>query len=198
VPIARYLEMLRFQEVMYPANFVKMRYVENHDNPRIMRLAASPAQARAWTAFAAFNKGAFLIYAGQESAAEHTPTLFDIDKVDWGVYPYQSFLTRLARLKKDPALSGGKFTLLESEPAIQAAWDHPGSSLYGIFNVAGESGEIPVRLPDGDYTELLAGSTLQVKEGKLLLPESAAILRCSAPFSLQTIFCELLDYAYRS
>jgi glycosidase len=80
VPVARFLEMLRFQDCIYPANFVKMHYAENHDQARIMALAPSRAQALAWTAFQAFNKGAFLIYAGQESAATHTPSLFDVEK----------------------------------------------------------------------------------------------------------------------
>ena len=46
-----------------------------------MQRAPSQVQALAWTAFAAFNEGPFLIYGGQESETTHTPSLFDIDKV---------------------------------------------------------------------------------------------------------------------
>jgi glycosidase len=49
-PVGRYLEMLRFQDAIYPANYVKMRCVENHDLARIQRLAPSMQQAMAWTA----------------------------------------------------------------------------------------------------------------------------------------------------
>jgi hypothetical protein len=197
VPVSRYLEMLRFQDATYPANFVKMRCVENHDNPRIMKIAPSPAQAEAWTAFAAFNRGAFLIYAGQESAAAHTPSLFDIDKVAWGVYSLQPFLTALARLKKDPALDSGKFILLEAAPAIQAAWDCPGGSLYGVFNTSGENGPVGTRLPDGVYSDLLAGGSVRVQGGKLPLPRSAAILRYTAPIPLLPVYSELMDFSFR-
>ena len=100
VPVARYLEMLRFQDCIYPANYVKMRCVENHDQTRIMKIAPSRSQAMAWTAFQAFNKGALLIYAGEEAGADHTPSLFDIDKIEWDRYPLQSFLTALTLLKK--------------------------------------------------------------------------------------------------
>ncbi|MBK7204129.1 alpha-amylase family glycosyl hydrolase [Candidatus Amarolinea dominans] len=48
--VARYLEMLRFQDAIYPDNFIKLRCVENHDQMRIMRLAPSLDQALAWTA----------------------------------------------------------------------------------------------------------------------------------------------------
>jgi hypothetical protein len=196
-PASRYLEMLRFQEAIYPVNYAKMRCAENHDNPRIMNIAPSPAQAKAWTAFAAFNKGAFLIYAGQEAAASHTPSLFDIDKVEWRDYPLQPFLTTLARLKKDPALESGKLVLLEAAPAIQAAWDCPGNSLYGVFNTGGGSGPLSVHLPDGAYPEILSGATLQVKEGKMPLPADAVLLRYTAPVLLQPFYSELLDYSYR-
>ncbi len=197
VAASRYLEMLRFQEVIYPQNYVKMRCVENHDNPRIMRLAPSPAQALAWTALAAFNKGAFLIYAGQESAARHIPSHFDNDKIEWGNYSLQPFLTRLASLKKDPAQVSGKLILLEAEPAIQAAWDYPGASLYGVFNVSRKSGPVRVRLPDGVYPELLTGSTLRVTDGKLPMPESAAILRYTDPIPLMPAYSDLFDYSYQ-
>jgi glycosidase len=155
---ARYLEMLRFQDCIYPANYVKMRCVENHDQPRIMALAPSQAQALAWTAFAAFNRGAFLIYGGQESGATHTPSLFDVDKVAWGDYPLQPFLTRLAQLKKDLAQMEGEFALLQTDPAIQAAWIHPEGKLFGLFNTQASTGKVPVCLPDGGATRPHADS----------------------------------------
>jgi hypothetical protein len=50
----------------------------------------SEAQALAWTAQAAFNKGAFLIYAGQESGTRQTPSLFEREPVAWDEYRLQS------------------------------------------------------------------------------------------------------------
>jgi glycosidase len=147
VPVARYLEMLRFQDCIYPANCVKMRCVENHGQPRIMALAGSRERALAWTAFQAFNKGAFLLYAGQEVGATHTPSLFDVDKVAWGDCRLQPWIARLAKLKKHPAQMAGELVLLEAEPAIQAAWMHPDGGLYGVFNVRASKGEVSVRLP---------------------------------------------------
>lgn len=193
-PVARYLEMLRLQDCIYPASFIKMRYVENHDQPRIMGMARSRSQALAWTAFQAFNKGAFLIYAGQESAAKHTPSLFDIDKVEWGDYKLQPFLTTLARLKKDQAQVEGQFVLLSGEPALQATWYLPGNSLYGVFNVGRATGEIKVQLPNGVYTNLLNGKPVQVQRGRTTLPKEAAIVRYDARLSLKPLHSSLLDY----
>jgi glycosidase len=194
LPVRRYVEMLRFQDSIYPANFIKLRCVENHDQPRIMHLTPFPERARAWTAFQAFNKGTFLIYAGQEAMAEHTPSLFDIDKVDWKNYPLQPLLAKLAMLKKSLAQQEGRFVIVKAEPAIQAAWSHPDGSLYGIFNVTGSQGFISVHIPDGTYVDELTQTGVHVKHGKLNLPESALILRCPETLLLNPAYCELLDY----
>ena len=194
VPVRRYIEMLRFQDSIYPENFVKMRCVENHDQARIMRLAPSRPQAIAWTGFEVFNKGPFLIYAGQESGTKHTPSLFDIDKVDWSDYPLQPFLTRLAKLKKDPAEVHGKFLVVQADPAIQAVWEYGDNSLYGIFNTSGKTGYIMVSLPDGTYRDILNDGQVTVRNGKILLPESAAIVRFADKVLLRPAYSELLDY----
>lgn len=186
--------MLRFQDCIYPANWVKMRCVENHDQPRIMALAPSRPQALARTAFQAFNQGAFLIYAGQEAAATHRPTLFDVDRIEWGEYELQPYLTALAGLKKDPALLNGQFVLLGAEPAIQAAWHWPGASLYGVFNTAGAEGTAAVQLPGGTYIDLLSGDAVRVRRGRMRLPREAAILRYADDVPLRPLYSPLLDY----
>lgn len=196
VPVRRYIEMLRYQDCIYPQNYIKMRCVENHDQARIMRIAPSRPQAIAWIAFEAFNKGSFLIYAGQESGAKHTPSLFDIDKVEWGEYSLQPFITRLAKLKKDPAAAQGKFTVMQADPAIQAAWEYPGKSLYGIFNTSGKSGYIMVNLPDGTYRDLLNDGQVSVRGSKMVLPESAAIIRYTDKVIIRPAYSELLDYSF--
>lgn len=174
-----YVSALWFQKGIYPAHLVKMRCVENHDQPRIMQLAPSRDQALAWTAFQAFNEGAFLIYGGQEAENRHTPSLFELDKVVWGAYELQPFLTRLAQLKKDPIQIAGQFTLLRPQPALTAMWQGEGAGLWGIFNVAGVVDLCPTPLPDGEYEDVLSGRVVQVRDGELAVPDAAAILRYS-------------------
>ncbi len=196
VPVRRYIEMLRYQDCIYPQSYVKLRCVENHDQARIMRIAPSREQALAWTAFEAFNRGPFLIYDGQEAGTKHTPSLFDIDKVDWGEYAVQPFLTRLAKLKKDSAQVEGKFVVVQADPAIQAAWELAGKSLYGIFNTSGKSGYILVSLPDGTYRDILNDGQVMVRGGKMLLPDAAAIVRYAENILLRPAYSELLDYNF--
>jgi hypothetical protein len=200
-PVDRYLEMIRFQNCIYPGNFVKMRCVDNHDQARIQRIAPGPAQALAWTAFQAFNKGAFLIYAGQEAAEAHTPSLFEVDPIQWGDYSLQPFLAKLAALKKDPLMVAGNFIVTTTEPAVVALWERPESAglpdapggLLGIFNLAGGAGMVSVPLPDGDYTDLLSGQALAVQYGQAPVPESACIVRYDTPVNPRWFHSLLLD-----
>ncbi|MBN2002334.1 MAG: alpha-amylase [Anaerolineae bacterium] len=193
-PVSRYLEALRFQDSIYPNTFVKLRCVENHDQPRVMERAASSKQALAWTAFAAFNKGAFLIYAGQESGATHKPSHFDREPITWGEYALSPFLTRLAHLKKDPAQVEGQFTVFEADPAIQALWAYPQGSLLGVFNVEARSGDVKMSLPDGDYPDVLHDQTVAVRGGAMPLPETAVILRTTVAPKVRPLYSLLLDY----
>ena len=167
-----------------------------HGTRYAARLARSRSQALAWAAFQAFNRGAFLTYGGQESAAAHTPSLFDVDKVAWGKYELQPFLTRLAQLKKDPAQISGQLVLLKAEPAIQAAWRiaWPGASLYGVFNTGAATGQVDVRLADGIYTDLLSGASVSVRRGRTAIPDSALIVRYSGEIELKPFYSDLLDY----
>lgn len=195
LPVSRFLEMLRFQDAIYPANFNKLRFVENHDQARIMKMVPERNKALAWTAFAAFNRGAFLIYGGQESAAVQTPSLFEIDKVEWKNYELSSFLTTIAKLKKDPAQQFGKFVILSADPAIQAVWKYEEGNLFGVFNVNGEHGQIEVNLPDGEYIDLISELSCTVKQGKLQLPDTAFVFRVSGKLtSISPFYSELMDF----
>jgi glycosidase len=193
VAVARYLEMIRFQSCIYPADHVKMRCVENHDQPRIRSLVPDLDRVRAWTAFGAFQPGALLIYAGQESGSDHAPSLFEHDPIDWAGYPLQGFLARLGALKKRPALLDGAFHILAAEPAIQAAWLSPEDNLLGVFSVMGAAGSVPVQLPDGDYRDLLTDSLVAVRGGAMPVPADAAILHVPTALAVTPMTFDLLD-----
>ncbi len=186
--IGRYMEFLLQQDAIYPENFCKLRFVENHDQPRIMDFALNQDQALAWTSFQAFNPGAFLIYAGQESAAAHKPSLFDKDEIAWKSYEFQPILSTLSKLKKDPAQLGN-FVVIECEPLIQAHWKAAdGGGLYGIFNVNSCSEKISVCLPDGLYTDILSGMDIEVSSGAIFAPRSSYVFRYEGTLELATPF----------
>ena len=175
-PVQRYLEMLTFQKGTYPMDFIKMRCVENHDNPRIMAIAPDKTSAQAWTAFTIFTQGAFLVYAGQESGASHAPSLFDIDKVDWKDYRFQVWLRKLLFMKKRNVFKSGTQSFLSAEPAIQAVIADDSSCLYGIFNIYNQETEFPTQLLDGQYIDLITDESFSVNNGNVKLHNKSALI----------------------
>ena len=81
--LADYCREINRQEVIYPDNYVKLRCLENHDRERAAYLFPDGTALRNWTAFLYFQKGAVLLYNGQEAGCTHLPTLFDKDTIDW-------------------------------------------------------------------------------------------------------------------
>lgn len=66
--LSDYLRQVYLQEVLYPAHAIKLRYLENHDDPRFASKVRDPALLRCWTALMLLLPGAALLYAGQELA----------------------------------------------------------------------------------------------------------------------------------
>lgn len=198
VPVRRYLELLRMQRVLYPAQAVKMRCVENHDQLRIMELAEDRELALAWSAFEAFNDGALLLYAGQEAGVSRTPSLFDRDPIEWGDYELAAFTRRLAALKKEPAVYEGSYAVASAEPVVQVIRRSLKGCLLGLFDLEADSGggqTVEVELPDGDYQELLSEEPVEVRGGRVRLPRRACVLRAEAVSSPRWFYSELFDYA---
>lgn len=198
LPLSHYMGALRLQDSIYSANYVKMRCVENHDQPRIGRRVGDDNRMKAWTAFAAFNKGAFLIYGGQESENWHTPSLFDVDKVVWGAYRLQSFLTKLAMLKKHPAQQRGLFTLLGADKGLVACWQMDEGGLWGVFNVLGVAGEVETALADGSYVDLVEGIEVEVSNGRMKMPASAVILSYNGQIPNIPVHTPLTNYHWQN
>jgi glycosidase len=100
-----YVEALNRQLWLYPENFVKLRFLENHDQDRAAALFPEAADLWNWTAFTFFQKGLALIHAGQETADTHRPSLFEKDTVTWEAgdnHDIHKLLACLAVMRKDP------------------------------------------------------------------------------------------------
>jgi glycosidase len=156
--LERVLEKKRQQEVIFPENYVKLRYLENHDNPRIAALVPNEAMLRMWTAFLYFEKGATLIYAGQEAKNKKLPSLFAIDPVDWTGLDeeFASFLTMLGTIKKEKIFSHGIYKIhpMPAEQVIYAGYLLEDEIILGIFNVGLKTGEIDLTVRDGNYAAM--------------------------------------------
>ena len=180
-PLADYARAVNGQESLYPENYVKLRYIENHDQPRAAELIPSEQSLRNWTAFMYFQKGMTLLYAGQEKGIAHRPDLFDRDIIDFeGQADYSDLMRRLAEIKRLPVMQDSRYHL-EALPGQVLLGVHEGreEKLVGVFCVGGTDAQVPVPLPDGCYQDLISGATVPVTAGRLRTSGESVILRHS-------------------
>ena len=196
IDLSHYIDRLRVQESTHRESDLKLRFLENHDRIRAAKLLVSnltdkreapadspraqcPAPAElhegalaAWTAFSLFQKGAALIYAGQEYMVSDKPSLFNRDPIDWSVKDdkncirHQSLLKQFIGLKKSGIVRDGYFWYPPAPAGyIAAAYERRDSNSrliglrIGVFNVESQS---PCRFDIGaNWSELRLGAVLQ-------------------------------------
>lgn len=114
--ISNYAANFEYQKQIFD-DHIKLRFLENHDQDRIAKYV-SYDKLRAWTTLLMAQKGAILIYNGQEFAMKEKPDIFnefhfDFSNVD---NDFQNFMKEIIELKKTtPALSYGKMNVLKND-----------------------------------------------------------------------------------
>jgi len=178
--LKKYVEALNTQGVIYPKNYIKMRGLENHDQPRAHSMFINENDMYNWTAFSGFQKGSTLIYAGQEYGFKHTPSLFDSDKLDWkdAKMNLSSLIERMHELSQsDIQVSGNyKVTALEND-TVEVTYRYGDIIRIGLFTLKGMSSEVPVALPSDSYTNMLNNSLVHVKDGLIQLDYDPIVIQ---------------------
>jgi glycosidase len=184
IDLENYLQLICHQETIYPVNFIKLRFLENHDQPRIASFIHSQAQLRQWTAFNYFNKGTTLLLAGQEAQTAKQSSLFDRDPVDWsGLTPdFTAFLQTMVAIKKDPLRVKGYYQIhhLSQPGVIMASYKYERQTLLGIFNVEDQDGLLAVDFPDGKYTNLVDLQEVIIEDERIKLQSKPVIIKIEA------------------
>jgi glycosidase len=177
--LKQYIDRVSFQEAIYPNNYVKLRFLENHDQPRVKGLIPDEECLKIWTSFSYFQKGCTLLYSGQEAQAVTTPSLFDTDKIKWNEINenFISLLKNLGELKKNEIMSKGFYEIHvdKHKDVILASYTLENKKLVGVFNVGKEQGEVSVNIVDGEYTNLVDGTIITVILSKLMLQNKSII-----------------------
>lgn len=96
-----YIDALNAQEFIYPENYLKLRFLENHDNRRFASFCPDEERRRQWLRFMFFQKGPMMIYAGQEFSCTRTPSLFEKEPFDRSGEDISRLIADLAAEKKN-------------------------------------------------------------------------------------------------
>ncbi len=168
LPLSGYAGILNRQEERYPDNYVKLRFLENHDQPRIASLLPDGAAVENWTAFSFFLKGAALVYAGEEAGCVHRPSLFEREPVDWTGPDRTGLIRKLCAIKKHPLLSSGAYRV-ETQPGdiLCASYREGERQIVGVFSVSGKPSWAQAKVPDGRYENMMDGGWVEVSGGRL-------------------------------
>lgn len=179
ISLADYAKVLNLQETIYPENYVKLRFLENHDRPRAHQLISDEKALRAWTAFMYFQKGMPLVYNGQEVGEKHLPSLFDKDTVDWSVKADLSpLMKRLSEIRRDGVFANSDYCVsAPCDGVLMAVHKTKESKITGVFPVGTPSALVWVDMPDGTYTDLISGKKVEVKFGMLGVSDEAVIIK---------------------
>lgn len=179
--LKEYIDRVALQEVIYPDNYVKLRFLENHDQPRAKKLVPDNEKLNIWTAYMFFQKGAALIFNGQEARDANLPNLFNDDKVNWtGMEEdFVTMLKKLSTLKKEAIMAEGNYSIgvVDNKDVIVITYEKGNEKLIGIFNVKLEDGTIKLPIEDGEYENLVNGKKISIAEGEIELPYVPLIIR---------------------
>lgn len=175
-PLSRWIDLLNFQETVYPENYNKLRFLENHDQPRIASRVKGTA-LKHFTAMLYFRKGTTLLYAGQEFSETHRPSLFEREPITRAGEDLSPLLARLAQIKRRlgeedsfdaQADDGTGVTVMTRDDAF--------SRKLGVFSLRGRRAEAAVPWEDGTYVNLLDNRGVTIRGGKLPVGETPVIL----------------------
>ena len=168
--LSNYIDVINFQECCYPDNYIKMRFLENHDQPRICSFIKDPKVLQNFNAFLYFLKGTTLLYAGQEYCCTEIPSLFEKD-----VFPRNMELDISSNFIQ---LNHFKKTVLSAEDAFLGKADDANDIAIlerndrkmrklGIFSLKAKPADVSVDWKDGEYINRLDCSKVTVANGIL-------------------------------
>jgi len=177
--LERYLDHLFVQETMLPARSLKLRFTENHDLPRTAAKVRGAERLRSWTAFQALLPGAFLVYAGQEWAAEERPDLFVKAPIrvpaDAGRHPHEVWLRRLVGAMKAVKGACPSFSAAEAATGVVVLrWEGDEEAYTAVLNLEDRFGTFdPGRIVKG--TNLLDGTEVDLGPGSRIPKEPVLV-----------------------
>lgn len=177
--LGEFARILMRQDVTFPKNYVKMRFLENHDVPRAADYIPNE-QLPNLQAFSLFEKGASLIYAGQEFGQAHLPSLFDADPVELtGPTDLSPVIQRVMSLKhaRQALFSQGAYQVSAvNEDVLCIKYQWQGQTAQGYFACHHFQGKVACDLPDNQYTNQLNGELVYVKNQQLTLANYPVII----------------------
>jgi glycosidase len=175
--LSTYLRMVQAQSYIYPEDYVKAHFLENHDVSRIHQTVANITTLKNLTAWSFFQPGIGFIYAGQETLATKLPDLFEKDPINLQIkdQSFYTFMARLIAIKKMTYFGDARKFIINEHPLqsnlIEATLSYPKGQLVGYFNLTKDTRPVYTSLKDGTYLDLISQHSIEVKKGIIHLKD---------------------------
>lgn len=176
-----FVEERRNQEVIYPVDYLKLRYLETHDSKkRAADYISDKYKLKNWKAFSVFENGIPLIYAGEEICIKKRTELFDKNPVEWdsGDRDYFSFISKLLSIDHMNIVKNGIYTINAlADDCVHLRYRYEGETLHGIFNFGEKDRNIEVEVLKGEYKNIITDNSFSIENEKLNLSEAPFIFK---------------------
>ena len=168
--LSDYVNMLTYQEHILPSDYIKIRFLENHDSLRASNRFPDKTKMMNWLAFTYFQKGATLLYGGQEWQNAEYCTLFDkaVFKRDKRK-DITEYMIKLGRIKKDLLPVDADFSASANDETeiVTAYFTKRDVRFVGVFSMQCNSADVRVNLSDGTYVNEIDDTEISVENGRL-------------------------------
>ena len=181
--LGRYLERLNMQESIYPENYIKLHFTENHDQARTAALVPDLRLRRHLLAFTLFQKGLSFIYNGQEKSASAFANIFEREPIDWTGADMTDVIVKMKKIKSRAIAAGGGFVADElRNGVVRAVYTMGKEKLIGLFAVGSGPVSVDTGLPDGLYHDEYSGEDIYVFHGVVPVGEEPVVLAVGDTF----------------
>lgn len=173
--LEKFLFEVKNQQAIYPNDFVKARYLSNHDIDRVGMYYKGSDLETIW-ALNYFLPGMTFIYAGDEFGEDIRQTLFEIEEINWNKknHDLTKLFTKLSEIKKEEIYREGFFDYEVIGDVAILKYTYKNNVSYGIFNF-GNPTNVKIDLLDGIYNDKVTSNEIIVKNG-IIEVESYIIL----------------------
>jgi hypothetical protein len=175
--LGRYLDRLNLQECIYPENYIKLHFTENHDRIRTASLVPDLRNRRHLLAFTMFQKGISFLYNGQERSAAAFANIFEKEPIDWTGPDLSDVIVKMKKLKETEIFAAGTFFADEvRDGVVRAVYTHGKEKLVGLFAIGSGVVGADTGLPDGPYRNLYSGEDIYIYHGAVPVGEDPVII----------------------
>ena len=173
-----YKVLLEYEEAYNPSSNLRIRGLENHDQPRLIEYTKNERLLHTLLALPVFMKGPMFIYNGLETKADHNLSLFTKDLMDDTIdEKWFNYVKKVINFKKEEfnldVLTSSILPSKGNNIVIRNNFKD-GTKMYGLFNLSSSLTSSIIKseeLEDGAYIDYLTNKVYVIENKSIRVKE---------------------------